>query len=93
MIDVTAGQVVYSKAGRDKGHYFIVIDYIEPFLYLCDGKLRRLENPKKKKEKHVQTTGYVDKELKAELLSQSRINNADIRKSLSVYFEETKPNP
>lgn len=89
MIDVSVGQVVFSKSGRDKGNYFVVIDYTEPYVFICDGKLRRLENPKKKKEKHIQLTNYVDKDLKAMLENQSRINNADIRKSLSQYFEET----
>jgi ribosomal protein L14E/L6E/L27E len=93
MHDITVGQVVFSKAGRDKGHAFIVIDHKEPFVYLCDGKLRRLENPKKKKDKHIQTTGFVDKELMVILENQSRINNADIRKSLSQYFEEVTAQP
>ncbi len=89
MIDVSVGQVVFSKSGRDKGNYFVVIDYKEPYVFICDGKLRRLENPKKKKEKHIQLTSYVHKDLKVMLENQSRINNADIRKSLSQYFEET----
>ncbi len=89
MIDVSVGQIVFSKSGRDKGNYFVVIDYIEPYVFICDGKLRRLENPKRKKEKHIQITNYVDKDLKVIMENHSRINNADIRKSLSQYFKET----
>ncbi len=91
MKDITLGQIVFSKAGRDKDHFFVVIDYKNPFVYLCDGKLRRLENPKKKRDKHIQTTNYIDRELQENLGKQNRISNADIRKSLSQYFEEANP--
>ena len=91
MADVSVGQIVFSKAGRDKGNYFIVIDYKAPYVFLCDGKLRRLENPKKKKDKHIQTTNFIDTELKVVLENQHRVNNADIRKTLSHFFEEIEP--
>lgn len=90
MKDILLGQIVISKAGRDKGNYFVVIDYKEPFVYLCDGKLRRLENPKKKKVKHIQTTNYIDMSLREILKAQRRMNNADVRKCLSTYLKENQ---
>jgi ribosomal protein L14E/L6E/L27E len=88
MNDIVKGQIVFSKAGRDKNHYFIVIDYQTPYVYLVDGKTRRLETPKKKKDKHIQVTHYVDVELQEALLNETHINNADIRKSLSQFIIE-----
>jgi ribosomal protein L14E/L6E/L27E len=88
MMDITLGQVVYSKAGRDKDSFFLVVEYKQPFVYLVDGKLRRLENPKKKKEKHIHTTKYIDTGIRIKLELQDRLTNADIRKSLSYYIEE-----
>lgn len=84
MKDIVKGQIVISKAGRDKGDIFIVVDYNEPYVFLADGKLRRLEAPKKKKIKHIQVTHFFDNVLHNQLQNDLRINNADIRKSLNT---------
>lgn len=47
------GQVIKSTAGRDKGYRMAVISYDGKFVYVCDGKERRLGNPKRKNPKHV----------------------------------------
>jgi large subunit ribosomal protein L14e len=82
------GQIVFSKAGRDKEQFFIVMDYVQPYAYLVDGDIRKLENPKKKKEKHIKPTAYIDEALKDLLEKHSYITNADIRKSLSRFIHE-----
>ena len=79
MIEYKIGQIVISKSGRDKGDYFIVLDIIGEFLYLTDGKSRKLEKPKKKKMKHVQITNYVDEQLQYKIKTASKLNNAEIR--------------
>ncbi len=88
-MDITRGQVVISKAGRDKGKCFLVYDYAEPYVYLVDGKLRRLECPKKKKEKHIQVTNHIDRDIEERIINESRLNNADIRKSLSQFMNKS----
>jgi len=88
MDDIKKGQIVFSKAGRDKDQFFIVIDYNQPYAYLVDGASRRLENPKKKKEKHIKVTSYIDEDLQELLEKNSQITNADIRKSLSRFIQE-----
>lgn len=48
------GQVVRSKKGRDEGKVYIIIEIIDDdLLLLVDGKLRKLDRPKKKKVKHL----------------------------------------
>jgi len=77
---IKAGQVVFSKMGRDKGKAFIVINVQSEYLFLVDGKLRTLNNPKKKKVKHVQPTNHV-----CNLQTDGRaLQDADIRKQLAV---------
>jgi len=88
MDDIKKGQIVFSKAGRDKDHFFVVMDYIKPYAYLVDGATRRFENPKKKKDKHIQVTSYIDEILRDLLEKESQISNADIRKSLSRFIQE-----
>lgn len=48
------GMLARSKQGHDKGELFLIIKEEEPYVYLADGKTRKLEKPKKKKKKHVQ---------------------------------------
>lgn len=48
------GMLAKSKAGHDKGHIYVIINHDETYVYLVDGCARKLDNPKKKKRKHVQ---------------------------------------
>lgn len=58
--DLSIGQLVKSKAGRDKGEVFIVLDIVDKnYALIVDGKLRRISNPKKKKIKHLQKTNTI----------------------------------
>lgn len=50
------GQVVRSTAGRDKGYLMAVIDYDGNYVYVCDGKERRLSSPKRKNPHHIEIT-------------------------------------
>lgn len=50
------GDVVKSKSGRDKERFLVVVAKEDGFLFLCDGKVRKLDAPKKKREKHVMAT-------------------------------------
>ena len=82
------GQVVISKCGRDKGLALVVIDNDhDNYVYLVDGRLRRLCKPKKKKVRHLQPTNYF-----VELEYEGRgLQDADIRKSLWVLWKGGKP--
>lgn len=50
------GRVVISKAGRDKNNFFVVVNTIGERVYIADGKIRKIENPKIKNIKHLQKT-------------------------------------
>ena len=56
------GQIVYSKAGRDKGKVLAVITYNSTEAFVVDGKERPLERPKHKNPKHLSVTGYCPSE-------------------------------
>ena len=45
--------IVVSLAGHDAGRSYMVTGAAEGRLLLCDGRLRRMENPKIKSPKHV----------------------------------------
>ncbi len=60
-MEIVEGSIVFSKAGRDKGMLFLVVKREGEYAYVSDGKLRKIENPKRKKIKHLQGTHTVFK--------------------------------
>ena len=47
------GEVVESLAGRDQGSLGVVVRTDDRYVYVCDGKERRLKSPKRKNPRHV----------------------------------------
>ena len=61
MPDIKAGTPVRSKAGHDKGHWYLVLSEEGGYAYLIDGQRRTPERPKKKNKIHLQPAkGSVD---------------------------------
>lgn len=53
------GTVVRSMRGHDKNRFYVVLAYESGKVYIADGKMRKLEKPKWKNEKHVAKTNMV----------------------------------
>ena len=51
-MELKVGQLVYSRAGRDRGKFLAVVDITEKGVFIADGKERPLERPKCKNPKH-----------------------------------------
>jgi len=45
---------VLSLAGKDKGKIFLVIKSDNDYVYIADGKRRKVDKPKRKNKKHVE---------------------------------------
>jgi Ribosomal protein L14E/L6E/L27E len=59
-VEIRIGSVVESAAGHDKGVLFAVIGFAdEKHALIADGKVRRLEKPKKKKLRHLEPLGQL----------------------------------
>ena len=81
--EISIGDLVVSRAGRDKGRPFVVLRTEGEFVYLVDGALRRLEKPKKKKRMHVKP--YPRKgSCRMELPEGRPLCDADIRKHIAA---------
>ena len=80
------GMVAWSRAGHDTGCLYIIADTDEEYAYLVDGKIRTLQNPKKKKWKHIQ----VKYEIPALLQKPSwdEIRNEDIKRAIKMMKKE-----
>lgn len=80
------GRLVYSRAGRDEGKLFIIIDILDDnYVYVSDGSFRPIEKPKKKKIKHLVFTKEVAEDIKSMLLSGEKVSNAEIKKFLRLH--------
>jgi ribosomal protein L14E/L6E/L27E len=82
-LDIEIGDIVYSKAGRDTGHIFVVCGTIDRnFVLVADGNLRKLEKPKKKRLKHLKPTGLVLDDMKNKVGYGVKMGNAELRRAL-----------
>jgi len=77
--------VVVSLNGRDEGKRFIVIGSDGDYSLLADGKGRRAEKPKRKKNKHLQLEDKIEGTIAGKLLSGERVTNNEIRRVLADY--------
>ena len=75
-MEVVKGSLVKACAGRDKDSLFVAVGISGGFVFICDGKSRPLERPKRKNPKHisplhvtVETDGLTNKQLRR-LISQ-----------------------
>ncbi len=78
-MDIRSGRVVISSAGHDSGRRMVVTGADGGFVFVADGKERKLASPKKKNIKHVRATsdsvkleGLTDKRLRQTLRALSR---------------------
>ena len=80
--------IVISINGRDAGKRFIVIETDEEYSLIADGKGRRLEKPKRKKNKHLKLEEKADDLIADKLQKGEKITNSEIRRFLAGYAAE-----
>lgn len=80
------GKVVLSKAGRDRGKFFIVVGISDQnHVYISDGDLRPVEKLKKKKLKHLDFKNYEFQDIKELLNKNKSISNSMVKSFLQSY--------
>ena len=75
-MELCKGDLVVCTAGREKDRLMCVAEFDGKYVYVCDGKERKLANPKRKNPKHIVKT---DKQLTDKMFSTDRA----LRKALS----------
>lgn len=87
------GDVVRSAAGHDRGALFLVLREEGDFVWLVDGKRRKLETPKKKRRKHVVSAGVWTHPVAGRLQNGEPVLDSEIRRALAAFrnrFSEMK---
>ena len=82
---MNVADIVISKNGRDTGKRFIVIKTDNEYSLIADGKGRRFENPKRKKNKHLTLEGRADSSIADKLAEDGKVTNNEIRRFLAGY--------
>jgi len=85
---MNVADIVISKNGRDAGKRFIVIETDNEYSLIADGKGRRYEKPKRKKNKHLDFKDKADSQIAEKLLDGEKITNNEIRRFLAGYAAE-----
>ena len=67
---IRVGSAVIALAGREKGRCFVAAAIDGGFVYLADGRKRKLASPKRKNIKHISPAGA---EIKTEGLTDKRL--------------------
>lgn len=84
-LDETAdiGTVAMSLAGRDKGRYFVIIEVLDAgYVKIADGSLRKVDNAKKKKLKHLKLKPVTIPTIKQKILEGEKLYDYDIKAHL-----------
>ena len=85
------GELATSKAGHDKDRLYMFVGEEGECVYLCDGRLRGVEHPKKKKKKHIQIIHSSAQDTLIQIIKQNLPGERDeidrqIRKTLEDYL-------
>ena len=82
--EIKRADIVMSTAGRDKGRLMFVLSVLEGgTLLLADGKCRKVEKKKKKKEKHAELFERSENPVSRKILSGEVPLNKEIRRELA----------
>ena len=87
------GRVVFSKAGRDRGHYFVVVAVLDDnHVAIANGCQRKVDNPNKKKIRHLVAKPDVLEENKEKISAKKRIFDSEVRNKLdAIGYQEALP--
>ena len=86
--DLTIADVVVSTAGRDAGSLFYVLETEGNYVFLADGKGRRIEKPKRKKTKHTSKVLRSETRVAQKLRAGDKVLNSELRRDLA-YISQT----
>ena len=87
-MDISKSDIIESLAGRDKGKFFYVIGTEENFVLIADGKGRKLENPKRKKLKHVRRVSRTETRVAVKIQNGDKVLNSELRRDLATFGQQ-----
>ena len=74
-MDASKSDIIISLAGRDKDQFFFVLDADETYVYIADGRGRKIEQPKRKKHRHVRKVSQTDSRVAEKIRNGDKVAN------------------
>ncbi len=84
-MELATNNIVLSIAGHDKGKLFYVLKTERDFVWLADGKERKLDAPKRKRRKHVRGVGTSAHPAIIRLQRGEPVCDRDLRRALAAF--------
>ena len=76
--EIQKSDIVLSQSGRDQGRMMVVLDTDADYLLLADGRLRRVESPKRKKRRHVRKLPLYPSRVAEKLRNGDKVLNSEL---------------
>ena len=86
--ELTIADVVISTAGHDAGDLCYVLEADDTWLYLANGKDRRIEKPKRKKRKHTNKVLRSETRVADKLRLGDKVLNSELRRDLAYLSQK-----
>jgi ribosomal protein L14E/L6E/L27E len=80
--------IVISRNGRDAGKHFVVIGVLDGYSLIANGKGRRYEKPKRKKNKHLIIESKLSGLLAEKLIKGEKATNNELRRAIATHVAQ-----
>lgn len=79
------GEIVRSLRGHDAGGHFCILNTEADFVYLADGKRRKVTAPKRKRVRHVEAVGSWSHPVTDRIAKGEAVMDSEIRRALAAF--------
>jgi ribosomal protein L14E/L6E/L27E len=70
------------------GQFMVVLSIIDDnYVYVSNGELRKVSQPKRKKIKHLSKTNHITTTIRDKMKGNQEITNSDIKKEIKSFLE------
>ena len=77
-----------SLKGHDKGTVYVIVSEENDFVYLSDGKHRKVSNPKKKKKRHIKCLGA--NKISEYISEETPITDGRLRRAIRSFMADNE---
>lgn len=92
--EIRLGQVVSSRAGRDRGKLFVVVALVDDrTVSVADGETRTIDRAKRKNLRHLTIHTHVARELGDRLASGEIPSDNELRRYLKALSDASEAQP
>lgn len=82
------GFMAHSLAGHDKNKVYVIVKEDNEYVWLADGIFRKLENPKKKRKKHIQVIKRYKSDEIVNSFENKSVTNEMIKRMIKLYCKD-----